>query len=465
VSVTEQRPERHLAPDPEMIGRYAVIGRLGAGGMGVVYLARDPEGDPVAVKVIHPALAVSDEFRQRFRSEIARARQVPPFCTAEVLDADPDADPPYLVVEYVDGPSLSKVVEERGPLTSGNLYAVAIGVATALTAIHEAGVVHRDLKPSNVLLAPGTPKVIDFGIARAFESTTHLTVTHQMVGTVSYMAPERFDPDELPLAPSSDVFAWGAVVAYAGTGRTPFHGDSPQVEAARILTQPPRLDGLTGPIRDLVEVALAKNPDERPTARELRDLLLEAARSDGSNPPVYTPTPAHQVTPGSPRTARRHRAARSRTRLLAWLCAGAAAAAALAAAVVFLVLPHGGRPIVGLAGKCVDVRGGTPVDGAAVQLYTCNKLSGQQWRQVGSTLRNSGKCLDIFEGGTENGTEIIIWPCNNGPNQVWQFRRDGTLFNPQSGRCLDVPSANPTDGNPLEIWDCNTYANQRWRFG
>jgi eukaryotic-like serine/threonine-protein kinase len=245
--------------------------------MGTVFLAEPPDGRPVAIKMIRSDLAGDAEFRRRFRGEVERAQQVPPFCTAEVLDADHDHDPPYLVVEYVDGPSLAAVVEERGPLSPANLHGLAIGVATALTAIHGAGVIHRDLKPSNVLLAPGSPKVIDFGIARAAEGTTGSTRADQLIGTVAYMAPERFGPiASRALTPAADIFAWGAVVAYAGTGRTPHGADSPPAVAARILTQPPDLDGLVAPLRELVEQALAKNPADRPTARELLDRLLTA---------------------------------------------------------------------------------------------------------------------------------------------------------------------------------------------
>ncbi|MEU8615635.1 serine/threonine-protein kinase, partial [Actinoplanes sp. NPDC048791] len=267
---------RPLLPgDPRQLGRYELIGRLGEGGMGTVYLASTPEGRRVAIKIIKSDLADDPQFRQRFRTEVERAQDVPPFCTAEVLDADPDHAQPYLVVEYVAGPSLAAVVAEHGPLTSSNLHGLAIGVATALTAIHGAGVIHRDLKPSNVLLAPGSPKVIDFGIARAVEGAVNHTRTDQMVGTVTYMAPERFDSSTgRNLTPAADVFAWGAVIAYAGTGRTPFAADMPHMVAVRILTMPPVLDGLTGPLRDLVEQALAKDPADRPTARELLDRLL-----------------------------------------------------------------------------------------------------------------------------------------------------------------------------------------------
>jgi eukaryotic-like serine/threonine-protein kinase len=261
--------------DPRQIGDYTLLGRLGTGGMGVVYLGRDPAGQQVAVKMVHRALADDEEFHDRFLSEVERAQQVPPFSTAEVLDADPAHDPPYLVVEYVDGPSLGEVVQKDGPLTSANVHAVAIGVATALSAIHGAGVVHRDLKPRNVLLAPGSPKVIDFGIARAFEAASQHTVPGQMLGTLAYMAPESLDGyGSGRVGPAADIFAWGGVVTYAATGRTPFQGGNPQAMAAQILTAPPRLDGVPESLRQLVEGSLAKDAADRPTARELLDMML-----------------------------------------------------------------------------------------------------------------------------------------------------------------------------------------------
>ncbi|SCF00436.1 Serine/threonine protein kinase [Micromonospora haikouensis] len=264
--------------DPARLGGYELLGRLGDGGMGSVFLARSPQGRRVAVKVVRPELAHDDVFRARFRSEVNRARQVPPFCTAEVLDADPDHDPPYLVVEYVEGPSLAQLLREHGPLGAAQLHSIAVGVATALTAIHGAGVIHRDLKPANVLVAPGGIRVIDFGIARAFEATSQHTRTNQLVGTVSYMAPERLDTSSgQPAGPAADIFAWGALVAHAATGRNPFGGDSATSIAMRILTQPPDLAGLGGPLRELVSRALAKDPAARPTARELLDALLTAA--------------------------------------------------------------------------------------------------------------------------------------------------------------------------------------------
>ncbi|MFI5890167.1 protein kinase [Actinoplanes sp. NPDC051513] len=294
--------------DGTRIGRYDLVGRLGEGGMGTVYLGRSSEGRPVAIKTVRLDFTGDDEFRARFRSEVNRARQVPPFCTAEVLDADPDHEPPYLVVEYVDGPSLATKVREDGPLAGAALHGLAIGIATALTAIHGAGVIHRDLKPANVLLAPGGIKVIDFGIARAFEATSRHTRTDQMVGTVAYMAPERFDPAPgRPTTAAADIFAWGAVVAYAATGRTPFDADSATATAVRILTQPPELTGLPASLRDAAEWALAKEPQDRPTARQLLDILVAAptavvpALAETPAPPVGVPvSPAAVLAPPAP---------------------------------------------------------------------------------------------------------------------------------------------------------------------
>jgi len=317
--------------DPRYLGVYRLEARLGQGGMGTVYLARDPHGRPVAIKTVKPELAYEEEFRARFRSEVNRARQVPPFCTAELLDADADHETPYLVVEYVDGPSLAEVVADQGPLTGGNLHSVAVGVATALAAIHGAGVIHRDLKPANVLFALGTPKVIDFGIARAFEATSQHTGTDQMVGTVAYMAPERFDSDSSRIGPAADVFAWGVVVAYAGIGRTPFGGDSAAATAGAILTRPPRLDGLPAPLRDLVAQTLEKDPDRRPTAFDLLDELVTAG----------APTTVNLA--GRPELERAARAARrtsgsgpSRGRRRAAVALAAAAVVAIAGGVLFL---------------------------------------------------------------------------------------------------------------------------------
>jgi hypothetical protein len=252
--------------------------------MGSVYLGESPTGRRVAVKVIKSELSSDPDFRARFRGEVKRARQVPPFCTAEVLDADAEHATPYLVVEYVEGPSLAEIVQDRGPLAGGALHSVAIGVATALAAIHDAGVVHRDLKPANVLFSLGTPKVIDFGIAKALDTTSQHTIPGQILGTIAYMGPERFDADNAAhVGPSTDIFAWGAIVTYAATGHTPYAPDSLIATAGGVALPAADLADLPLPLRDLVASALHQDPQQRPTAHELLELLLKAGAAGNAS--------------------------------------------------------------------------------------------------------------------------------------------------------------------------------------
>jgi hypothetical protein len=269
-----------LPGDLEEIGPYRLLGRLGSGGMGTVYLGRAPDDALVAVKVIRPELAGRTAFRTRFRREATAARRVARFCTASVLDADVDSERPYIVTEYIAGPDLEKVVEERGPLTGSALDALAVGVLTALTAIHGAGIVHRDLKPGNVLLSETGPRVIDFGISGALEFTMGLTATNQWLGSPAFMAPEQVDGR--PVTPAADVFAWGALITYAATGRRPFDGATLARLVYQIAHEPPALDGIDPGLRPLVERALAKDPADRPAAAELLRTLLGAPAATGA---------------------------------------------------------------------------------------------------------------------------------------------------------------------------------------
>ncbi len=265
-----------------MIGEYRVVSRLGAGGMGTVYLARDRRGAAVAIKVIKSDLAADPEFRERFRDEVAAARRVAPFCTAQVLDADPDARRPYLVTEYIDGVRLDDVVNDTGPLPMSTLQGVAIGVASALTAIHRAGIVHRDLKPSNVMLSFSGPRVIDFGIARALDAAQGRTQTGLVIGSVGWMAPEQMEGGA-PLGPAVDVFAWGLLVAYAALGASPYGEGTYQEIAEKILAGPPSLRGVPADLEPIVRAALARDPRGRPSTDRLLMTLLGQDGAPGTD--------------------------------------------------------------------------------------------------------------------------------------------------------------------------------------
>ncbi|GAA3231291.1 serine/threonine-protein kinase [Actinocorallia longicatena] len=262
--------------DPEQIGGYRLLGRLGVGGMGVVYLA-ETEAGPVAVKTLRRADAVDPMFRARFRAEASHAGQIGSAHTARLIEDGSDASTPYLVTEYLDGPPLAAVVHEDEPLPSDALYAVAIGVADALAAIHAAGIIHRDVKPSNVLLTPGGPRVIDFGIARTLDGADGMTQTGLVVGSPGWVAPERLTGS--PATPATDVYGWGLLVAYAGTGRHPFGPGTPSELTEHVLTRRPDLQGLGEPLHSLAAAALSRTPAERPRSDELRQALM-APRSE-----------------------------------------------------------------------------------------------------------------------------------------------------------------------------------------
>ncbi|MBE1534736.1 protein kinase domain-containing protein [Actinomadura algeriensis] len=284
---------RH-AETPDRIGPYRVMDRLGEGGMGTVYAGTDESGRKVAIKVIRREYAADPQYRARFEAEVRAAQRVRPFCTAPVLDADPRADPPYLVTEFVNGQSLDAAVAEGGPLRGADLEAVAVGIATALTAVHDAGVVHRDLKPANVLLSTFGPRVIDFGIARSPDGT-RLTATGGIVGTPAFMAPEQLDGRGA--SPASDVWAWGATVAFAARADTCFGGKSLPAVIHQIMSAEPDLSGLDGSLLRAVRRALAKDPAHRPSAQELLDgLISSGVREHPGGPRDRTPAPPRPDT-------------------------------------------------------------------------------------------------------------------------------------------------------------------------
>ncbi|MFJ6069862.1 serine/threonine-protein kinase [Streptomyces sp. NPDC093065] len=262
--------------EPTVVGPYRLLGRLGSGGMGRVYLGRSAGGRTVAVKIVHPHFALDEEFRARFRREVDAARRVGGAWTAPVLDADPEARVPWVATAYAAGPSLTAAVADGGPLPAHSVRVLGAGLGEALAAVHELGLVHRDVKPSNVLLTLDGPLLIDFGIARATEGTASLTSTGVSIGSPGYMSPEQILGKGVTGA--ADVFSLGAVLAYATTGQPPFPGDSSAALLYKVVHEEPRLDGLDGELRELVASCLAKDPAARPAPGEVaRRLAPEGA--------------------------------------------------------------------------------------------------------------------------------------------------------------------------------------------
>ncbi|WP_241195922.1 serine/threonine-protein kinase, partial [Streptomyces sp. SID10362] len=286
--------------DPRTVAGYRLAARLGAGGMGRVYLSHTRGGRPVALKVVRSELADDATFRRRFGREIKAARRVKGAYTAELIDADPDGTPPWLATLYVPGPSLSDAVARNGPLPVPAVLWLMAGVAEALQAIHGAGIVHRDLKPANVLLADDGPRVIDFGISLAADSTAH-TATGTTIGTPQYMAPEQASGGDVTAA--TDIFSLGQTAAFAALGR-PLYGDGPAATVLyRIVHSEPDLSGLPERLRDLLGRCLAADPGERAAPAELvewcrRELGRDAGEDTGpavwreiAGPPVTVPPP------------------------------------------------------------------------------------------------------------------------------------------------------------------------------
>ncbi|MEU6809104.1 PQQ-binding-like beta-propeller repeat protein [Streptomyces sp. NPDC046831] len=267
--------------DPRRIGPFEVLGRLGAGGMGLVYLARSASGRRVAIKTVRTELAEDQLFRVRFTREVEAARAVSGFYTAAVVDADPRAAVPWLATAYVPAPSLEEIVNECGPLPAQAVRWLAAGVAEALQSIHGAGLVHRDLKPSNVLVVEDGPRVIDFGIASGV-SNTRLTMTNVAVGTPAYMSPEQAK-DSRSVTGASDVFSLGSTLVFAATGHAPFHGANPVETVFMLLREGPDLEGLPDELRPLIESCMQMEASARPTPADLQAQLAPHLFGSGSD--------------------------------------------------------------------------------------------------------------------------------------------------------------------------------------
>ncbi|MFF7475335.1 protein kinase [Streptomyces sp. NPDC008092] len=275
--------------DPRVVGSFRLHRRLGAGGMGVVYLGSDKKGQRVALKVIRPDLAEDQEFRSRFAREVSAARRIRGGCTARLVAADLDAERPWFATQYVPGPSLHDKVADDGPLGAADAAAVGAALSEGLVAVHEAGVVHRDLKPSNILLSPKGPRIIDFGIAWATGAST-LTHVGTAVGSPGFLAPEQVRG--AAVTPATDVFSLGATLAYASTGDSPFGHGSSEVMLYRVVHEEPQLHGVPDALAPLVRACLAKDPEERPSTLQLSLRLKEiAAREAQGLGDVRPPAP------------------------------------------------------------------------------------------------------------------------------------------------------------------------------
>ncbi|MEU8953804.1 serine/threonine-protein kinase [Streptomyces sp. NPDC048518] len=259
------------AGEPTVIGPYRLLGRLGSGGMGRVYLGRSEGGRTVAVKIVHPHFALDEEFRARFRREVDAARRVGGDWTAPVLDADPEAAVPWVATGYAAGPSLTEAVRQVGPLPEHSVRVLGAGLAEALAHVHGLGLVHRDVKPSNVLLTLDGPRLIDFGIARATDGTASLTATGASIGSPGYMAPEQILGRGVTGA--ADVFSLGAVLVYGATGESPFPGDSSAALLYKVVHEEPELGALGGDLREIAAACLAKDAAARPAPGELAHRL------------------------------------------------------------------------------------------------------------------------------------------------------------------------------------------------
>jgi len=455
-------PQRNSGPGaeaelPEYAGQYRLDSRLGSGGMGVVHLARSTSGMKLAVKVVHGEFAKDPEFRGRFRQEIAAARRVSGAFTAPVVDADPDAEQPWMATLFIPGPTLADEVKRNGAMNPGQLRRLMAGLAEALRDIHRVGVVHRDLKPSNVLLAEDGPKVIDFGISRPKDSELR-TETGKLIGTPPFMAPEQFRrPREV--GPAADIFALGSVMVHASTGRGPFDSDSPYVVAYQVVHDEPDLTGVPTNLAPLVLRCLAKEPEDRPTPDELmRELRSVAASYDtqsfipeqrsasrtGSGPSPAAPAPS----PASPRSPSPRRQLRKRVLL-------AAGALVLVAGGVFAsVQMLGGDPVTTPTG---DSSGGGTTTTAAAGF--------RGWAVRPATDADAGMPLCSYGGGelfcAQKGLVSAIDPADG--TVLWRHPIDSSLVLSRppvlSGGLVHPPL---DEGPRLEALDPGTGAT-RWQ--
>ena len=419
--------------DPRQVSVYRLLGRLGEGGQGVVFLAERPTGSPAAVKLLPPT--TDPQVRSRFLKEVAAAQRLARFCTAQVLDAGIFERRPFIVSEYVSGPSLVEVVEQFGPRGGGALERIAVATLTALGAVHAAGMVHRDFKPGNVLLGPDGPVVIDFGLAAVPGMTTVLS-GEVAIGTPAFMAPEQLAGTRVTAA--ADMWSWAVTMVFAGTGELPFKGDSLTATAYAILHAEPQVGGLPEPLGSLVYRCLNKDAAGRPSARDvLGELVAAGARPVGPMPPMVSALAADEETSSSRRVSAmppkpRHgsgegliaarpasgpRSARHGSHRIRWrrrapvlLAAGLLAAAV---GVLAFILPRHGARSEQLAGSHGPVTTGIPAETAARKQAVTWIL--QQVSRAAIVSCDPQVCADLVSAGFPSGNVWPLGPRSNDP--------------------------------------------------
>lgn len=440
--------------EPTQLGVYRLTAFLGEGGQGVVYLGSAPSGQKVAVKVLQASLTGDDKARGRFLREVEAVKRVAEFCVARVIDTDFSADRPYIVSEFVEGESLQQIVARDGPRERGGLERLAVGTATALVAIHQAGILHRDFKPSNVLLGPDGPRVVDFGIARVLDSAA--TESSGLVGTPGYMSPEQILGQRL--TPATDLFSWGATLMFAATGAPPFGRDSVAAVLYRILHQQPDVTGLPRSLRDAVGLCLAKDPDRRPSAADLMSMLLgrttapsDPVQAGAADPPAPSraaagpaePSPGGNATAGelreSPGPLDRHDTTTARTgsgqvtsaaaavRPIAWarrpriVLAAAGTVMALVAAVISMAILAGRTerrpPIAGGRGNSAAPSWGT---------------------EIGAPITGHTDHVDTVGVGRFDGRPIIISGGHDKTIRIWDLATRRPIGPPLTGHVRQI---------------------------
>ncbi|MFJ2216799.1 RICIN domain-containing protein [Streptomyces sp. NPDC101062] len=474
--------------DPTQLGPHTILGRIGAGGMGQVYLGRSPGGRLLALKVVRDDFAESADVLARFRREVETVGRVRSAYTAALVDCEIDARPYWLATEYVPGPTLGAAVQSQQPGGLPGRFCLLLFAALAegLADVHARGVSHRDLKPQNIILSADGPRLIDFGIARTADQTA-LTQLGQTVGSLGYTAPEVLAENQV--GPAADVFALGATLAYVATGRAPFGPNAAGV-VYRTLHGEVDVDGVDPVVAELITACVDVKPERRPDPAEIirwcdvrsaltddpvyRRLVADAqsatatvldgapGRAEAPRSPDTPPHPPHEAptVAAAPRTLLAPArpvpappAAGSAGRRAALVSASVAALVALVGAVLLVVQPGWGETDSGDLAGPTSGTSQSPVELAPEE-------PAKPAEPEGAVTGMAAKCLHVANSDTENGAVLQLWTCNNTDAQHWKVLDGGRLQ--ALGKCMDVEWSGTANNTPIRLWDCNGSAAQQW---